>query len=82
MRRILKDPESGGWKRTVTPFEMSDSSYNSPLKFNDYVESMPDDFRMATFDRVLDTGLGRGERKSASVAYKTGVRCRPSYGYD
>ncbi len=82
VRRILKDPESGGWKRMVTPFEMSDSSYNSPLKFNDYVESMPDDFRMATFDRVLDTDWEGAREKVHQWRIRPGVRCKPSYGYD
>ncbi|PBK71191.1 hypothetical protein ARMSODRAFT_1003031 [Armillaria solidipes] len=80
MRRVLKDPENGGWKRTVTP--LSDSSYNSPLKFNDYVESMPDDFRMATFDRVLDTDWEGAREKVHQWRIRPGVRCRPSYDYD
>ncbi len=53
MRRLLVDPEGGRWKRTVTPREMSE--YRNPLAFNNYVESMPGDFRRATIDRVLDT---------------------------
>ncbi|KAG7440626.1 uncharacterized protein BT62DRAFT_1012560 [Guyanagaster necrorhizus] len=28
--------------------------YKKPLAFNEYVESMPEDFRRAPFDRVLD----------------------------
>ncbi|KAK0235448.1 hypothetical protein EDD85DRAFT_968404 [Armillaria nabsnona] len=74
MRRILKDPENGGWKRTVTPFEMTDSSYNSPLKFNDYVESMPDDFRMVMFDRVLDTDWEGAREKVHQWRIRPGVR--------
>ncbi|KAK0186762.1 hypothetical protein F5146DRAFT_142976 [Armillaria mellea] len=50
IRRLLVDTEDGRWKRTVTPFDMSDWHYDKPLVFNEYVESMPDDFRMATFD--------------------------------
>ncbi len=50
MRRLLVDPEGGRWKRIVTPYH-----YKKPLAFNEYVESMPEDFRRATFDRVLDT---------------------------
>ncbi|KAK0217178.1 hypothetical protein IW262DRAFT_1495942 [Armillaria fumosa] len=53
MRRILRDPEHGGWKKTVTSFEMSNWRYEEPLAFNEYVESMPDDFRRATFDRLV-----------------------------
>ncbi len=40
MRRLLVDPEGRRWKRTVTPYH-----YMKPLAFNEYVESMPDDFR-------------------------------------
>ncbi|PBK71146.1 hypothetical protein ARMSODRAFT_1002995 [Armillaria solidipes] len=50
MRRLLVDPEDRRWRRTVTPYH-----YKKPLAFNNYVESMPDDFRRVTFDRVLDT---------------------------
>ncbi len=49
IRRLLVDPEDGCWKRTVTPFDMSDWHYDKPLTFNKYVESMPDNFRRATF---------------------------------
>ncbi|KAK0443592.1 hypothetical protein EV421DRAFT_1903608 [Armillaria borealis] len=41
MRRNLMDPEYGGWKKTVTPFNMSNWHYKEPLAFNKYVESMP-----------------------------------------
>ncbi|KAK0421903.1 hypothetical protein EV421DRAFT_2042953 [Armillaria borealis] len=54
MRRLLLNPEDGPWKRTVTPYEMSDPHYDNPLVFNKYVESMPEDFRRETFERVLD----------------------------
>ncbi len=49
------NPEDGPWERTVTPYEMSDPRYKNPLVFNEYVESMPEDFCMVTFETVLDT---------------------------
>ncbi|SJL12452.1 uncharacterized protein ARMOST_15879 [Armillaria ostoyae] len=49
IRRLLVDPEDGCWKRTVSPFDMSDWHYDKPLTFNKYVESMPDNFRRVTF---------------------------------
>ncbi|KAK0431069.1 hypothetical protein EV421DRAFT_1929914 [Armillaria borealis] len=49
IRRLLVNFEDGCWKRTVTPFDMSDWHYDKPLTFNKYVESMPDNFRRATF---------------------------------
>ncbi|PBK71140.1 hypothetical protein ARMSODRAFT_1083378 [Armillaria solidipes] len=82
IRRLLVDPEDVRWKRTVTPFEMSDWHYNEPLAFNKYVESMPNDFRMATFDRVLDTDWERAGEKVYQWRIKPGVRCRPSYDCD
>ncbi len=46
MRNLLVDPEDGPWKRIVTPYEMSDPYYKDPpIVFNEYVESMPEDFR-------------------------------------
>ncbi|PBK71129.1 hypothetical protein ARMSODRAFT_1017057 [Armillaria solidipes] len=55
MRRLLVDPENGRWKRTVTPYEMSDWRYIKLSVFNEYVESMPEDFRQAMFERVVGT---------------------------
>ncbi|KAK0421906.1 hypothetical protein EV421DRAFT_2066923 [Armillaria borealis] len=85
MRRLLvdpEDPEVGCWKRTVTPFEMSDWHYEKPLAFNKYVESMPEDFRRATFDRVLNTDWEGAREKVYQWRIKPGVRCRPSYDCD
>ncbi len=38
----------------MTPYEMLDPHYKDPLIFNEYVESMPEDFRRDTFERILD----------------------------
>lgn len=72
------DPEYGGWKKTVTPFNMSNWHYKESLTFNKYVESMPEDFRRATFDSV-GYRMGRGERESRPVAYQAGgsLQTRP-----
>ncbi|KAK0235495.1 hypothetical protein EDD85DRAFT_77524 [Armillaria nabsnona] len=72
MRRLLVDPEGGRWKRTVTPYH-----HKKPLAFNNYVESIPDDFRRATFDRVLDTDLEGAREKVDQWRIKPEVRCRP-----
>ncbi len=80
MRRLLVDPEGGRWKRTVTPREMLE--YRKPLTFNNYVESMPEDFRRATFDRVLDTDWEGAREKVFQWRIKPGVRCRPWYDFD
>ncbi|PBK81711.1 hypothetical protein ARMGADRAFT_1039089 [Armillaria gallica] len=82
MRRSLMDPEYGGWKKTVTPFNMSNWHYKEPLTFNKYVESMPEDFRRATFDRVLDTEWEGAREKVDQWRIKPGVRCRPDHDYD
>ncbi len=38
------DPKNGRWKRTVSPYEMSDWHYKKSLAFSEYMESMPEDF--------------------------------------
>ncbi|KAK0227455.1 hypothetical protein EDD85DRAFT_1026995 [Armillaria nabsnona] len=47
MRNLLVNPEDARpWKRIVMPYEMSDPYYKDPpMVFNEYVESMPEDFR-------------------------------------
>lgn len=62
MRRLLVDSENGRWKRTTTPYEMSDWHYRKSFGIrmlrstsNEYVEIVPEDFRQATFERVADT---------------------------
>ncbi|SJL12485.1 uncharacterized protein ARMOST_15912 [Armillaria ostoyae] len=55
MRNLLVNPEDRPWKRTVTPYEMLDRHYKNSLVFNEYIESMPEDFCRVTFERVLDT---------------------------
>ncbi|SJL12430.1 uncharacterized protein ARMOST_15857 [Armillaria ostoyae] len=82
MRRNLMDPEYGGWKKTVTPFNMSNWHYKEPLAFNMYVESMPEDFHRATFDRVLDTDWEGAREKVDQWRIKPGVRHRPDHDYD
>ncbi|KAK0455764.1 uncharacterized protein EV420DRAFT_1644542 [Desarmillaria tabescens] len=61
LRRLLVDPEDGRWKRTVTPYH-----YKRPLPFNEYVESMPDDFRRVTFESVLNTDWEGAREKTTS----------------
>ncbi|KAG7441358.1 uncharacterized protein BT62DRAFT_937118 [Guyanagaster necrorhizus] len=82
MRRLLVDPENGRWKRNVTPYEMSDWHYAKPLAFNEYVESVPEDFRRATFERVLDTDWPGAREKVYQWRIRPGVRCRHGYDYD
>ncbi|KAK0421907.1 hypothetical protein EV421DRAFT_2026202 [Armillaria borealis] len=78
MRRVLRDPKYGVWKRTVTPFETQD--YRTPLEFNEYVESMPEDFVTTTFEKVLGTDWDGAREKLA--CHKMGVlrRSLMSYG--
>ncbi len=82
MRRLLVNPENGPWKRTVTPYKMSNLHYKEPLVFNRYVESMPEDFRRETFERVLDTDWEGAREKVYQWRIRPGVRCRPRYDYD
>ncbi len=79
MRNSLLNPEDGPWKRTVTPYAMSDPHYKNSLFFNQYVESMPEDFRRATFERVLDTDWEGAREKVHQWRIRPGVRCRPIY---
>ncbi|PBK71133.1 hypothetical protein ARMSODRAFT_1017059 [Armillaria solidipes] len=79
MRRLLVNPEDGPWKRTVTPYEMSNPHYKNPLVFNKYVESMPEDFRRMTFERVLDTDWEGAREKMYRWRIRPGIRCRPIY---
>ncbi len=81
-RRLLVNPENGPWKRTVTPYKMSNLHYKEPLVFNRYVESMPEDFRRETFERVLDTDWEGAREKVYQWRIRPGVRCRPRYDYD
>ncbi len=76
MRRLLLNPEDGPWKRTVTLYEMSDPRYKNPLVFNKYVESMPEDFRRETFERVLDTDWEGAREKVYQWRIRPGVHCR------
>ncbi len=82
MRRLLVNPENGPWKRTVTPYEMSNTHYKDPLVFNRCVESMPEDFRRKTFERVLDTDWDRTREKVYQWRIRPGARCRPRCDYD
>ncbi len=80
MRRLLvvpEVPEDGHWKRTLPPYH-----YKKPLTFNKYVESMPDDFRRATFDRMLDTDWEGARKKADQWRIKSGVRYRPWHDCD
>ncbi|KAK0443639.1 hypothetical protein EV421DRAFT_1947236 [Armillaria borealis] len=79
MRNLLANPEDEPWKRTVTPYEMSDPHYRNPLVSNEYVESMPEDFRRETFERVLDTDWEGAKEKVHQWRIRPGVRCRPIY---
>ncbi|KAK0421796.1 hypothetical protein EV421DRAFT_1953894 [Armillaria borealis] len=81
IRNLLVNPEDGPWKRTVTPYEMSDPHYRNPLVFNEYVESMPEDFRRVTFESVLDTDWEGAREKVHQWRIRPGVRCRP-IGHD
>lgn len=72
------DPENGRWKRTVTPYEMSDWHYKKSLAFSEYMESMPEDFCQVTFERVSTDWLGERE-KAYQWSIRPGVR---RYGYD
>ncbi|PBK81788.1 hypothetical protein ARMGADRAFT_1091014 [Armillaria gallica] len=74
MRRALVD---GGWKKNVTPFEMSDSRYDNPAVFNKYVENLPEGYRMEVFERVLDTDWDGAKEMVHRWRIKSGVRCRP-----
>ncbi len=69
MRRALVD---GGWKKNVTPFEMSNSRYDNPAVFNKYVENLPEDHRMKMFES-FGYRLGRAEGDGASVEDQ--IRC-------
>ncbi|KAK0490007.1 hypothetical protein EDD18DRAFT_562232 [Armillaria luteobubalina] len=82
MRRILRDPEHGGWKKTVMPFEMSNWRYEEPLEFNEYVESLPEDFHRATFARVLDTDWEGARDNVYMWRIRPGVRCRPKHDFN
>ncbi|SJL12468.1 uncharacterized protein ARMOST_15895 [Armillaria ostoyae] len=76
---LLVNPEDGPWKRTVMPYEMSHPHYKNPLVFNEYVESMPEDFRRVTFESVLDTDWEGAREKVYQWRIRPGVRCRPIY---
>ncbi|KAK0443628.1 hypothetical protein EV421DRAFT_1735748 [Armillaria borealis] len=73
---------AGGRRAAVTPFNMSNWHYKKPLAFNKYVESMPEDFRRATFDRVLDTDWEGAREKVDQWRIKPGVHRRPDHDYD
>ncbi len=80
MRNLLVNSEDGLWKRTVTPYEMSDPYYKDPpMVFNEYVESMPEDFRRVTFERGLDADWEGAREKVHQWRIRPGVRCRPIY---
>lgn len=76
MRRDLVDSDNGGWKRDVTPFEMSSVHYESSCEFNSYVESLDVDYRRATSDEVLDTKWEGAKECVYRWRVKLGVRCR------
>ncbi|KAK0186767.1 hypothetical protein F5146DRAFT_143375 [Armillaria mellea] len=80
MRRVLRDPKHRVWKRTVTPFEIQ--GYRTPLEFNEYVESMPEDFVATTFEKVLGTDWDGAKEKVFQWRIRPGVWCRPDYDYD
>ncbi|PBK88595.1 hypothetical protein ARMGADRAFT_1033941 [Armillaria gallica] len=79
MRNHMVNPEDGPWKRTVTPYEMSDPHHKDPLVFNENVESMPEDFRKATFERGLETDRDGAREKMYQWRIRPGARCRPIY---
>ncbi|KAG7440628.1 uncharacterized protein BT62DRAFT_1012562 [Guyanagaster necrorhizus] len=42
MKRVLLDPKNGGWKKNVTPFEMSDYHYDQPVDLcGEYARGLP-----------------------------------------
>ncbi|PBK81715.1 hypothetical protein ARMGADRAFT_772845 [Armillaria gallica] len=67
------------WKRNITPLEISDIHHDSRLTINEYVESLPEDYRDLASDRVLDTGWDGARGKVYRWRIKTGARCRPWY---
>ncbi len=81
-RYILVDPESGRWKRTVMPNEVSDWHYKKPLAFNEYVETVPKDFGQATFKRVVGTHWPEAKEKVYHLSIRLGVRCRYRHDCD
>ncbi|KAK0209787.1 hypothetical protein IW262DRAFT_1302058 [Armillaria fumosa] len=57
IRNVILGPQYAkyeGWKKNVTPVEISDSGYDNPVVFNKYVEKLPDDYRMEMLERVSD----------------------------
>ncbi|PBK79230.1 hypothetical protein ARMGADRAFT_175317 [Armillaria gallica] len=71
MRNLLVNPEDSPWKRTDAVRDVGHAVLES------YGESMPDDFRRVTFERVLGTGW-EGEREKVYLwKIRPGVRCRP-----
>lgn len=64
------------------PYEMSDWHYKKSLAFNEYVESMPEDFRQAMFERVMGTDQSLMREKVYKWSIRPGVRCRHQYDYD
>ncbi|KAK0224974.1 hypothetical protein EDD85DRAFT_216704 [Armillaria nabsnona] len=78
-RIVLMNSEEGPWKRTVTSYAILDLHYKNPLFFNRYIGSMPEDFRRATFERVLDTDWEGAREKVHQWRIRPGVRCRPIY---
>lgn len=79
MRRALADPKTGVWKRNITPFERSDSRYENPMVFIKYVESLPEDYRHATFERVLIEDCDEAQETAYRWEIRPGVRCRLWY---
>ncbi|KAK0458248.1 uncharacterized protein EV420DRAFT_1643129 [Desarmillaria tabescens] len=75
MRAVLAD---GKWRRKQTPRPMSDylGKYRTPFHFNKYVEEMPEDYRLATFERIPDTDESGAREKGFEWRTRPGVRCR------
>ncbi|PBK81765.1 hypothetical protein ARMGADRAFT_774250 [Armillaria gallica] len=87
MRRLLVDPESRRWKRTDAIRDVGLALQKESLMFNEYVESMSENFRQATFAMVggrIDQW--REERRISGVSpnatttiqeeYRSGFKCR------
>ncbi len=72
MRNLLVNPEDVPSKRTVTPCIMLDPHYKDPLVFNEYVESIPEDFRRETFERIMDTDWEGAREKVLQWRIMTG----------
>ncbi len=70
------DPESRRWKRTDAIRDVGLALQKESLMFNEYVESMSENFRQATFAMVGGTDWSVVRGKAYQWSVRPGVRCR------